>query len=91
MPKEDVVDKVVQRKEIKLKYPILKKEGYVLDYGSIEKGYVDVYLVKELDDATNMTIHISEKRITKRIDYDDVKPLTWNEIKGINEILSQIG
>lgn len=87
--------KVVERKEFKLKYPILKKEGYVLEYGSKEKDYLDIYLKKKIDDVSSFSLRIYEGVIMKKLvssgTYDDkIQPLTWKEIKGINEIISQL-
>lgn len=81
--------------KIKIDYSILKKEGYKLDYGTKTPEYVDIYFVKKLDDLTNATILINEKRVVKRIEgsnYNDrcIEALSWKEIQGINQIIKQL-
>ena len=86
---------ITDTRQVKIKYDLLKKEGYKLSYGEKTKDYVDIFLVKKVDDSSRMTIHISEKVVTKRFDgtnfNNNVESLTLKEVQGVAQIISQIG
>lgn len=87
-------ESIKETKKVKINYDILKKEGYKLSYGEKNQDYIDIFLVKKVDDSSNMTIHISEKRVTKRFEgsnyNNNTESLTLKEVQGIAKIISQI-
>ena len=88
------VSGIKETKTLKIKYEILKKEGYKLEYGDKTEHYVDVYFSKKVDDVTSISIQITETKVTKRIrgtNYEDkVEALTVKEVLGITEIIKQV-
>lgn len=90
-----MIEEVQKLKNFKVKYPILKKDGYKLEYSDKSENYLDIFLSKKVDDVISIKIHMTEKRITKRIespgsDYNKLESFTHSEILGIAEIISQI-
>ena len=94
MKNEMSVSGIKETKTLKIKYEILKKEGYKLEYGDKTEHYVDVYFSKKVDDVTSISIQITETKVTKRIrgtNYEDkVEALTVKEVLGITEIIKQV-
>ena len=92
---DSLKDGIIETKKLKIKYDLLKKEGYKLNYGEKTKDFIDIFFVKELEDGIRFTLHISEKRATKRIftssnNSDNIEALTLKEVQGIAQIISQI-
>lgn len=88
-------EKITQVSDIKIKYPLLKKEGYKLSYGTKTEDYVDIFFTKKVDDATNLTIFINEKKVVKRFEggnynNNNIEALTCKEILAVAEIITQI-
>lgn len=86
-------EKITNVSNIKIKYPLLKKEGYKLSYGTKIEDYVDIFFTKKVDDATNLTIFVNEKKVVKRYEganYNNIEALTCKEILAVAEIISQI-
>lgn len=85
-------DEVINVEKFKVKYPILKKEGYKLSYGEKTKDYVDVFLIKKIDDVISVTIHITERKVVKRYEGSDykVEGMTVREVLGVAEILKEL-
>lgn len=87
-------EKITNVSDMKIKYPLLKKEGYKLSYGTKTKDYIDIFFTKKVDDATNLTIFINEKKVVKRFEganyNNNIEALTCKEILAVAEIISQI-
>lgn len=90
-----MIEEVQKLKKIKVKYPILKKDGYKLEYSEKSENYLDIFLSKKVDEVISIKIHITENKIIKRIespgsDYNNLESFTHSEVLGIAEIISQI-
>ena len=80
-----IMNDINKSEKLKIKYPILKKEGYKLNYADKYNEYIDIYFIKKVDEATSLTISINEKYVSKRIDNETAQGFTKNEIKGIKD------